>query len=294
MNDDISSVIGNTPLIRYNKNVYIKPEYGNLTGSIKDRPVYHILTKAEKLGNIKRGVTTLVEATSGNTGIALATLAKRFGYKVKIIMPEDMSEERKRIISSLGAELIFVPSGQFQQAIDLRNKICIDLPNHYNFNQFHAVENIEAHYLTTGLEIINDASRMNFKPVGFVCGTGTGGTFMGVSKRLIEAFGEVQCAVVEPAESAVMSGGKPGIHKIQGIGDGSKFLVDIKRVNKIYVISSDEAISEAKRLHQEESFFVGISSAANLIAAKRMSVELGGPVITFFCDSGNRYISLLE
>jgi cysteine synthase A len=246
------------------------------------------------LGNIKRGVTTLVEATSGNTGIAVATLGKLCGYKVKIIMPEDMSEERKKIISSLGAELIFVPAGQFQQAIELRNKICIDLPNHYNFNQFHAVENIEAHYLTTGLEIVNDASRMNIKPVGFVCGTGTGGTFMGVSKRLIEAFGEVQCAVVEPAESAVMSGGKPGIHKIQGIGDGSKFLVDIKRVNKIYVISSDEAISEAKRLHQEESFFVGISSAANLLAAKRMSLELNGPVVTFFCDSGNRYKSILD
>lgn len=293
MSDPVS-IIGNTPLIQYSKYIYVKPEYGNLTGSIKDRPVYHILTKAEKLGKIKRGITTLVEATSGNTGIAIATLAKYYGYNVKIIMPEDMSEERKNIISSLGAELIFVPAGQFQQAIDLRNKLCIELPNHYNFNQFHAVENIEAHYLTTGLEIVNDASRMGLKPVGFVCGTGTGGTFMGVSKRLIEAFGEVQCAVVEPAESAVMSGGKPGLHKIQGIGDGSKFLVNMKQVNKIYVISSDEAINEAKRLYQEESFFVGISSAANLIAAKRMSLELDGPVITFFCDSGNRYVSFFK
>lgn len=291
---DPSIDIGNTPLIQHSKNVYIKPEYGNLTGSIKDRPVYHILTKAEKLGKIKRGVTTLVEATSGNTGIAIATLARYYGYKVKIIMPEDMSEERKNIISTLGAELIFVPAGQFQQAIDLRNKLCLNLPNHYNFNQFHAVENIEAHYLTTSLEIVNDVNRMGFKPVGFVCGTGTGGTFMGVSKRLIETYEGIQCAVVEPAESAVMSGGKPGLHKIQGIGDGSKFLVDMKQVNKIYVVSSDEAIAEAKRLNKEESFFVGISSAANLIAAKRMSTELNGPVITFFCDSGNRYLSFYK
>lgn len=292
--NDPSINIGNTPLIHYSKNIYVKPEYGNLTGSIKDRPVYHILSKAERSGKIKRSITTLVEATSGNTGIALATLARHYDYKVKIIMPEDMSEERKKIIASLGAELIFVPAGQFQQAIDLRNKICLELPDHYNFNQFHAIENIEAHYLTTGLEIVNDMNRMGFKPVGFVCGTGTGGTFMGVSKRLIEAYGGIQCAVVEPAESAVMSGGKPGLHKIQGIGDGSKFLVDMKQVNKIYVVSSDEAIEEAKRLNKEENFFVGISSAANLIAARKMSIELNGPVITFFCDSGNRYLSFFQ
>lgn len=288
---NLSSFIGNTGLIRYSENIYVKPEYMNFTGSIKDRPVYHILAKAEASGKIQRGVTTIVEATSGNTGISIAAMGKYLGYKVKIIMPEDMSEERKTIIASLGAELIFVSAGKFQQAIDLRNKLCIELPNHYNFNQFHAVENIEAHYLTTGLEIVKEAYRMGFKPVGFVCGTGTGGSFMGVSKRLIEAYGGIQCGVVEPAESAVMSGGKPGLHKIQGIGDGSKFLVDMKQVNKIYVVSSDEAIAEAKRLNKEESFFVGISSAANLIAAKRMSTDLNGPVITFFCDSGNRYLS---
>jgi cysteine synthase A len=292
--NDFSAVIGNTPLIQYSKNIYVKLEFGNLTGSIKDRPVSYILNKAERLGNIKRGITTLVEATSGNTGIAVATLGKRCGYKVKIIMPEDMSEERKRIISSLGAELIFVPAGQFQQAIDLRDKMCLELPDHYNFNQFHAKENIEAHYLTTGLEIVKDADRLGFKPAGFICGTGTGGTFMGVSKRLRETHANVQCAVVEPAESAVMSGGKPGLHKIQGIGDGSKFLVDMKEVSKVYVVSSSEAINEAKRLNKEEDFFVGISSAANLLAAKRMSIELNGPVVTFFCDSGNRYTSILE
>ena len=291
---NVAAHIGNTQLIRYSKNIYIKPEYGNLTGSIKDRPVHYILTKAERLGKIKRGITTLVEATSGNTGIAIATLGKHYGYRVKIIMPEDMSEERKKIISSLGAELIFVPAGQFQQAIDLRNKICLEFSNHYNFNQFHAVENIEAHYFTTGLEILRDASRMGFRPVGFVCGTGTGGTFMGVSKRLREIFPDIQCSVVEPAESAVMSGGKPGLHKIQGIGDGSKFLVDMNHVNKVYVVSSDEAIAEAKRLKKEDGYFVGISSGANLLAAKRMSVELNGPVVSLFCDSGDRYMSILE
>lgn len=290
----VSKFIGSTPLIQYSKNIYVKLEFLNFTGSIKDRPIFHILNTAERLGKIKRGITTLVEATSGNTGISVSMLGKIFDYKVKIIMPKDMSEERKKIISSLGAELIFVPDGQFQQAIELRNKICETLPNHYNVNQFNASENIEAHYLTTGLEIVSDVNKMGFKPVGFVCGTGTGGSFMGISKRLKEAFKGIKCCVVEPAESAVMSGGKPGLHKIQGIGDGSKFLVDMKEVEKIYIISSDEAIKEAKRLNNEDNLFVGISAAANLLAAKRMSEEFNGPIITILCDSGNRYLSLFE
>lgn len=284
--------IGNTPLIQYSKNIYVKLEFVNFTGSVKDRPVHHILIVAERLGKIKRGVTTLVEATSGNTGISLAMLGKLYGYKVKIIMPEDMSEERKKIISLLGAELIFVPEGQFQLAIDLRNQICNEIPNHYNFNQFNAIENIEAHYLTTGLEIVKDVQKLGFNLSGFVCGTGTGGTFMGVSKRLKENYSNIKCSVVEPAESPVMSGGKPGIHKIQGIGDGSKFLVDMKEVEKIYIVSSDEAIEEAKRLSSEDGLFVGVSAAANLLAAKKMSEEINGPVVTILCDSGNRYLSL--
>jgi cysteine synthase A len=151
---NIKNYIGNTPLIRYNENIFVKLESVNYTGSIKDRPVFFILNKAEKAGKIRPGWSVLVEATSGNTGIALATIGKLKGYDVKIIMPEDMSDERKKIITSLGAEITYVPPGAFLQAIELRDKICKEYPNYYNFNQFGALENIEAHYKTTGKETI--------------------------------------------------------------------------------------------------------------------------------------------
>lgn len=289
---NIKNYIGNTPLIRYNENIFVKLESVNYTGSIKDRPVFFILNKAEKAGKIRPGWSVLVEATSGNTGIALATIGKLKGYDVKIIMPEDMSDERKKIITSLGAEITYVPPGAFLQAIELRDKICKEYPNYYNFNQFGALENIEAHYKTTGKEIIKDIQEMGLNLSGFVCGTGTGGTFMGVSKRLRGAFKDVKCAIIEPAESAVMSGGQPGLHYIQGIGDGSKYLVDLKKVDKIYTIKSEDALNEAKAISKELGYFVGISSGANLLAAKRMVEEFGGPVVTIFCDNGNRYLSM--
>lgn len=286
--------IGNTPLIKYNDKIYIKLEYLNYTGSIKDRPVWYMLKKAEESKKIRHGWTTLVEASSGNTGISLATFGRLKSYSVKIIMPEDMSEERKKIISSLGAELIFVKAGAFLEAIELRNKLCQEHENFYNFNQFNAKENIEAHYYGTGKEIEKQCKQNNLKPAGFICGTGTGGTFMGVSKRLRKAFPGLRCCVLEPEESAVMSGGKPGLHQIQGIGDGSKYLVDLKKVDKIFTVSSLEAITEAKEISKQLGYFVGISSAANLIAAKRMTeeFELDGPIITIFCDSGSRYLSM--
>ncbi len=284
--------IGNTPLIKYNDSIFVKLEYMNYSGSIKDRPVSFILNKAEKAGKIRPGWTVLVEATSGNTGIALATLGKLKGYAVKIIMPEDMSEERKKIITALGAEITYVPPGAFLQAIELRDQLCKEYPNYYNFNQFGASENIEAHYKGTAKEIVKDIQSMGLNLSGFVCGTGTGGTYMGVSKRLRNVFKDVKCAVVEPAESAVMSGGQPGLHYIQGIGDGSKYLVDLKKVDKIYTVKSEDALNEAKAISKEFGYFVGISSGANLLAAKRMVEEYGGPVVTIFCDNGNRYLSM--
>jgi len=291
---DPENYIGNTPLIKYSDKIYIKLEYLNYTGSIKDRPVWHILKKAETAKKIRHDWTTLVEATSGNTGISLATFGKLKNYSVKIIMPEDMSEERKKIISLLGAEIIFVKAGAFLDAIALRNKLCEEYENFYNFNQFDAKENIEAHYYGTGKEIEKQCKDNNLKPSGFICGTGTGGTFMGVSKRLRKAFPGIRCCVLEPEESPVMSGGKPGLHQIQGIGDGSKYLVDLKMVDKIYRISSKEAIEEAKVISKDIGHFVGISSAANLIAARRMVEEYpsNGPIITIFCDTGSRYLSM--
>lgn len=291
---DPENYIGNTPLIKYSDKIYIKLEYLNYTGSIKDRPVWYILKKAETAKKIRHDWTTLVEATSGNTGISLATFGKLKNYSVKIIMPEDMSEERKKIISLLGAEIIFVKAGAFLDAIALRNKLCEEYQNFYNFNQFDAKENIEAHYYGTGKEIEKQCKDNNLKPSGFICGTGTGGTFMGVSKRLRKAFPGIRCCVLEPEESPVMSGGKPGLHQIQGIGDGSKYLVDLKMVDKIYRISSKEAIEEAKTISKDIGHFVGISSAANLIAARRMAEEYpsDGPIITIFCDTGSRYLSM--
>ena len=289
---DLSRYIGNTPLIEYKKNIFIKFEFMNYTGSIKDRPVYYIIKNAEGRKEIKPNQTTLVEATSGNTGISLATIGKLLGYRVKIIMPKDMSMERKKIIQSLGAELTLVEEGNFQAAIDLRNEICKTTLNHYNVNQFLNKENIECHYLTTGKEITNFFIKENIVPFGFICGTGTGGTFMGVSKRLKETYPDISCHVLEPYESSVMSGGKAGIHQIQGIGDGSKFLVDLKQVDGIHTIKSSDAIEKAKQISQKYGYFVGISSAANLLGAEILEKRFKKPIVTFFCDNGNRYLSM--
>ena len=235
MKQKLSDYVGNTPLIPItigDFTVWGKAEFMNPSGSVKDRMATFIINNAEKLKLIKRG-DTICEATSGNSGISLAMLSAERGYKMVIIMPSNMSEERKNMFKFYGAELIEVEEGDFDGAIELRDKMCKD-NEWFNCNQFHNPLNIQAHYMGTGPEIYNqfkDANEIKeCVPDVFVAGTGTGGTLMGVDKFLKEMWPNIKAVAVEPEESPVMSGGEPGLHGIQGIGDGSKFLVDLDKV----------------------------------------------------------------
>jgi cysteine synthase A len=288
-NSLLSCLVGNTPMLKITDKIWAKAEFMNPSGSIKDRMAVNIINHAEKNNLLKKG-DTIVEATSGNAGISLAWLASERGYKIKIIMPSNMSQERKQILKFYGAELIEVDAGDFDGAIKLRNKLSLE-NNWFNTNQFDNQLNIEAHYLNTSIEIINQTSEQKLE--AFISGTGTGGTIMGCQKRFSESLKGVKIIAVEPSESPVMSGGCPGLHGIQGIGDGSKFLVDLKLVDKIYTVSTSDSICRAKRLASENGLFVGISSGANLIAAEKFVEEFNpeGVVVTILCDRGDRYLT---
>ena len=287
---NLGGLVGNTPLIKLGNKLYAKFETYNPSGSIKDRIGNFILKRAEERGDLQPG-DTIVEATSGNTGIAAAMFGANMGYKVMIVMPCNMSEERKQMMRLFGAEVIEVDAGDFDGAIAMRDKICQD-PGFFNFNQFHNPDNITCHYETTGVEILEQTKGL---PVAaFLDGTGTGGTLMGVSARLKERYPNVRTLAIEPAESPVMSGGQPGLHGIQGIGDGSKFLVDLDKVDEVLLVKTNDAIKRMKQLHQR-GLLVGISSGANVLASERW-IEKNNPdgiVVTILCDRGERYLSCL-
>lgn len=288
---NLSKNVGQTPLLKISERIFAKFEGQNPSGSIKDRMATYIINDAEKRGLIKKG-DTIVEATSGNSGIAFAFLGAERGYNVKIIMPSNMSEERKQMLRLYGAELIEVEDGKFDDAIALRDKLSKE-NGWFNPNQFHNPLNIEAHYNGTGVEILHQHSN---KIAAFVDGTGTGGTLMGITRLLKMYHPEMKVVAVEPAESPVMSGGEPGLHGIQGIGDGSKFLVELKEVDDIIIISTEEAKMRARRLAKEQGLFVGISSGANILASERLLEkypDIKGNIITILCDRGERYLSIL-
>ena len=285
---DLNRLVGNTPLIKLGDRLYAKFETYNPSGSIKDRIGYYILKKAEERGDLKPG-DTIVEATSGNTGIAVSMFGANKGYPVIIVMPSNMSEERKQMMRMFGAEVIETDPGDFDGSIGLRDKICKD-PGFFNFNQFHNPDNITCHYETTGVEILEQTKGLPV--VAFLDGTGTGGTLMGVTARLKERYPNIKTLAIEPAESPVMSGGEQGLHGIQGIGDGSKFLVDLDKVDEVLLVKTDDAIERMKQLHQR-GLLVGISSGANVLASERW-IEKNDPdgiVVTILCDRGERYLS---
>ena len=290
----VSDFIGNTPFIRLSKKVYAKLESVNPGGSIKDRPVKWILDDAEEHNLIQQG-DTIIEATSGNTGIALAMIAAERGYNVKIVMPCDMSEERKVLLRMFGAELIEVDEGDFDGAILLKDQI-VEKEGYFTLNQFSNPLNVECHYKTTFKELLNHSLMIGKYISAFVAGTGTGGTIMGVQKGFEEFDSRVKIIAVEPAESPVMSGGEKGLHGIQGIGDGSKFLVDLNKIDSIIPISTEDAKNRCKQLALDDGLLVGISSGANILAAEQW-VENNNPdgiVFTILCDRGERYTSILD
>ena len=290
----VSNFVGNTPFVKLSDKLYAKLESVNPGGSIKDRPVKWILDDAEDRKLIKPG-DTIIEATSGNTGIALAMIGAERGYIIKIVMPNDMSIERKSLLRMFGAELIEVDAGDFDEAIRLKDEL-VDKHGYYPLNQFTSKLNIECHYKTTFKELLSHSLKIGKYISAFIAGTGTGGTIMGVQKGFSEFDNRVKMIAVEPAESPVMSGGEKGLHGIQGIGDGSKFLVDLNKIDEIITISTKDAEDRSKRLALEHGLLVGISAGANILASERW-IEKNNPsgiVFTILCDRGERYCSILD
>ena len=283
--------VGNTPLIKLSDKLYGKYEALNPGGSIKDRPVKYILDNAEENKLIKKG-DTIIEATSGNTGISLAMMCAERGYKCVIVMPCDMSEERKSLLKMFGAELVEVGAGDFDDAIAQKEYLS-DIHGYFELNQFTSPLNIECHYKTTFKELVSHSLKIGKSISAFIAGTGTGGTLMGVQKGFQEYDTRVKIIAVEPSESPVMSGGEKGLHGIQGIGDGSKFLVDLDKVDEVITISTEDAKNRALRLCKENGLLVGISAGANVLAAEQYISKHNptGIVFTSLCDRGERYIS---
>ncbi len=290
--------IGNTPLVelkglsRCGGKIYAKDESKNPSGSVKDRIAKFMVEMAEITGELNPG-DRIVEATSGNTGIAFAMVAKEKGYKMIVVMPKNMSEERIERIRGLGAKLVLVGESDFDGAIKKAFEIAAE-PNTFIPRQFSNYTNTLTHITTTGREIMKQFRHVESdgKIDAFVAGTGTGGTLMGVRMRLIKEFPDLKTVAVEPAESAVMSGGCPGLHKIQGIGDGFiPDLVDMQYVDEVEAIHSDESIKTSKMLYEKFGYEVGISSGANVSAAIRVS-EKYKTVVTIMPDSRDRYVSM--
>jgi cysteine synthase A len=285
--ESILDLIGNTPTLKVG-DIYAKLEFLNPSGSLKDRMAHYMVKKAEEKGVLKPGME-IIEVTTGNTGIAFSLISTIKGYKFTAVMPEHMSIERRGIMKSFGAELILTPKEEdVAGAIDRFNQIKKENPQAWYPMQFENPDNIESHFLTTGPEIIQQVGNVDV----FVAGVGTGGSLMGVGKALKKVNPDVKLIAVEPAESAVMSGGLPGQHGIQGIGEGFiPPLIDMKMVDEVVKIKTDDAIKMAKELCRKYGTSVGISSGANYLAAQKFS-DGKNKVVTLFCDNGNRYISI--
>lgn len=296
---DVLDSIGNTPLIRLRHvsnetgcEIYAKAEFLNPGGSIKDRIARHIIREAEKRGELKLD-STVMEVTSGNTGIALAMVGAMRGYKVTIILPKTVSKERRQMIESFGAELRLLDEiNDIQSAIADLEKFAEGNDEIFLPRQFANPDNIEAHRLTTGVEILRQVN----KPIdAFVMGVGTGGTVMGVGRALREHGSKARIVAVEPDESAVLSGDKRGTHGIQGLADG--FIPDIvntDELDQVIRIKTADAVKRAHELSREEGLLVGISSGANVIAATQVAKEMGPGhiIVTVLPDRGERYLSL--
>jgi cysteine synthase A len=291
-------MVGGTPLLKLNNlvkedmaEVYLKLEKYNPGGSVKDRAALGMIERAEELGLIKAG-DTIVEPTSGNTGIALAMIGRLKGYRVIIVMPETMSVERRSLIRAYGAELVLTEGAKgMKGAIAKAQEIAEKENGFYIPQQFINEANPNKHYATTAEEIVKDVNDLDM----FVAGVGTGGTISGVGKRLKELRPEVKVIAVEPEKSPVISGGQPGPHKIQGIGAG--FIPDIytkEVVDKVYTASEEEAFEAARLVAKEEGILIGISSGANVAIALKLAKELGKgkKIVTVAPDGGEKYISM--
>lgn len=295
--ESITELVGQTPIVKLSKlvpedaaDVYVKLESFNPGSSVKDRIALAMIEKAEQTGELQPG-STIIEPTSGNTGIGLAMIGSAKGYKVIIVMPETMSIERRKLMQAYGAELILTPGsegikGSIAKATELAEKEGYFLPL-----QFENPENPHIHEVTTGVEIA-DAFADGLD--AFVSGIGTGGTITGAGKVLAEKFPGIDIVGVEPAESAVLSGGQPGPHKIQGIGTGFvPKVLDRDVITEVIAVAGDDAIKTAREVAHQEGFLVGISSGAAVNAALQVAKKLGKgkKVLAILPDNGERYLS---
>ena len=298
MYNNVLDMIGATPVLKLNRlvkddmaDVFVKLEKFNPAGSIKDRAALGMIEKAENLGLLKEGYT-IIEPTSGNTGIALAMIGRIKGYEVIIVMPETMSVERRNLIKAYGAQLVLTDGTKgMKGAINKAKEIADGNSKFFIPQQFNNLANPEKHYSTTAEEIMEDVKDLDI----FVAGVGTGGTITGVGRKLKEMKPGIKVVAVEPEKSPVLSGGEPGPHKIQGIGAG--FVPDIydsSVVDEIIRISDEEAFEMAKLMAKKEGILVGISTGANIAAAIKIAKKLGKgrKVVTVSPDGGEKYISM--
>ncbi|RPA60425.1 cysteine synthase A [Aerococcus agrisoli] len=293
--ENVVDAIGFTPLVKINgldedsADIYVKLEKNNPSGSIKDRPVKYIVQDLLNSGKVEKG-GTIVESTSGNTGVGLAMVGAALGLNIVIVMPESMSIERRQLIAAYGAELVLTDkAGGMKLAGDTAKQIAEERGG-VVFGQFTNAANVTAHEETTAKEILADLPNVD----GFVAGIGTGGTVSGVGHVLKEANANTVIWGGEPADSPLLSEGKAGSHKIQGIG--ANFIPDVLDQNvldKVVTVSNDDAINAAVEVAKTQGIFAGISSGANYVAATRLAKELGKGkvVVTVFPDSGERYLS---
>ena len=291
--DSVLDSVGNVPLIRLKKmssgNVFAKAEFLNPGGSIKDRVAKHIIESAEREGKLTPGMI-IIEATSGNTGIGLVLAGRQKGYKVVCVMPENMSEERKKIIRAFGGEILSSPAeGSLPGCLRKIKEITEAEPEKYFVaNQFGNPHNPEVHYQQTAPEIWEDTKgEIDI----FVAGVGSGGTLQGIGKFLKEKRPGVKIVAVEPRNSAALLGREPGLHQIQGIGDGFiPDVLDVNLVDMVFTVSDEEAIETTRRLSHEEGLLVGTSSGANVFAALHMD-NGRNRIVTILPDRAERYFS---
>ncbi len=302
--DDILGLIGNTPIIRLRRTggdpkthaaVWGKCEMTNPGGSVKDRIALAMIEDGEKSGRLKPGETVLVEPTSGNTGIGLALVAAVKGYRLVLTMPESMSLERRNLLRAYGAEIVLTPDDRTMEgAVAAAEELC-RAKGHVMLQQFENPANPEVHRRTTGPEIL---AQMQGKSIdGFVSAIGTGGTITGVGSVLRKHNPKIKIIGVEPARSPVLAGGRPGPHKIQGIGAGFvPRVLDTTIYDELVSVWDEDAYRMKKRLAHEEGLLVGISAGAAVAVAERLAAELGPGknVLTVLCDTGERYFSLDE
>lgn len=299
---NVTQLIGDTPLVRLNRvvpegsaEIYVKLEYQNPGSSVKDRIAISMIEEAERQGIIKPGESTIVEPTSGNTGIGLAMVAAAKGYRAILVMPETMSLERRNLLRAYGAELVLTPGSEgMNGAVKKAEEIVRENPSYFLPQQFKNKANVKIHRETTGPEIVEAINSLDGKLDAFVAGIGTGGTISGAGEVLKQNFPNIKVVAVEPAASPLLSGGNPGPHKIQGIG--ANFIPEILNreiYDQVVTVENDDAFETARTVAKKEGLLVGISSGAAIFAALKIAKELGAGkrVVAVVPSNGERYLS---